>query len=103
MSKPEFMKVRSSARCFRSLVSYSGIYRVEGDKWITKVDVSWTEAWTGTDQTRFFEIEGDKLEVTTVWLASPNLPGSPMTRGVLTWSRVRALRLEDHPRVPPVS
>jgi len=31
MSKPEFMKARSSARCFRSLVSYSGIYRVEGD------------------------------------------------------------------------
>lgn len=75
---------------FRSLVSYSGIYRVEGDKWITKVDVSWTEAWTGTDQMRFFKIEGDKLEVTTVWLAHPNLPGSPTSRGVLILSRVKA-------------
>jgi hypothetical protein len=78
------------AAAFLSMISYSGIYRVEGDKWITKVDVSWTEAWTGTDQLRFFKVDGDKLEVTSMWLQLPNLPAGSMSRGVLIWSRVKA-------------
>ena len=74
------------------MASYSGIYRVEGDRWITKVDVAWTESWTGTEQMRFFKLEGDTLTVSTPWLLNPNLPGNPETRGVLVWSRVKATR-----------
>ena len=48
---------------FWSMGAYSGIYRVEGDKWTTKVDVAWTETWTGSDQIRFFKLEGDKLSM----------------------------------------
>jgi hypothetical protein len=39
---------------FRSMLAYTGKYRIEGDKFITNVDASWNEAWTGTDQERFF-------------------------------------------------
>src|SRR5215510_5105325 len=41
------------AALFRTMVSYTGRYRFEGDKYITTVDVSWNEAWTGTEQVRF--------------------------------------------------
>jgi lipocalin-like protein len=74
---------------FRSMFAYSGIYRVEGDQWITKVDVAWNETWTGTDQMRSFKLEGDKLTVISMWQPNPNLPGTPETRGVLVWSRVK--------------
>ena len=74
---------------FQSMIAYSGIYRVEGDHWITKVDVAWNEARTGTDQMRFFRLEGDTLMVVTMWQPNLNLPGNPETRGVLVWSRVR--------------
>ena len=74
---------------FRSMIAYSGIYRVEGDHWITKVDVAWNEARTGTDQMRVFRLEGDKLTVVTMWQPNLNLAGNPETRGVLVWSRVK--------------
>lgn len=45
------------------MAAYSGIYRVEGDKWTTKSDLAWTETWVGSDQERFFTIEGDTLAV----------------------------------------
>ena len=74
---------------FRSMFAYSGIYRVEGDRWITKVDVAWNEAWNGTEQMRLFRIEGDTLTVTAMWQPSPNLPGNPEARGVITWIRMK--------------
>ncbi len=86
--KPETDEDRIAA--FRSMFAYSGIYRVEADRWITKVDVSWNEAWTGTDQIRVFKIEGDKVMITSMWQPSPNDPGNPVTRGVLVWKRVKA-------------
>ena len=51
------------AALLRTLLAYSGMYRVEGDKWITKVDVSWNSAYNGTDQVRVFKLEGNRLEV----------------------------------------
>jgi hypothetical protein len=76
---------------FRSMLAYSGIYRVEGDKWITKVDVAWNEAWTGTEQVRTFRLDGDTLTVTSMWQPNVNLPDKPETRGVLRWSRVKGV------------
>jgi hypothetical protein len=86
-NKPNTDEDRIAA--FRSMIAYSGIYRVEGDRWVTKVDVAWTEAWTGTEQMRVFKLESDKLTVTAMWQPNPNLPGNPETRGVLVWTRVR--------------
>src|SRR5712671_1062976 len=43
----------------------SGRYTVEGEKVVHHVDVSWNESWTGTDQVRFFKLEGDRLTITT--------------------------------------
>jgi hypothetical protein len=46
------------------MVAYSGRYTIEGDKVVHHVDISWNESWTGTDQVRFLNLEGDKLTVT---------------------------------------
>ena len=43
---------------FWSMGAYSGIYRVEGDKWTTKVDVAWTETWVGSDQDTVLQAGG---------------------------------------------
>ena len=75
------------AALFRTMFAYTGMYRVEGDKWITKVDVSWNPAWHGTEQVRFYKLESDRLQVTSAWAPSPLLPGAPMVRGVLMWER----------------
>src|SRR5579859_1109298 len=45
----------------RSMLAYSGKYRVERDDFITVVDVSWNEEWNGTEQRRHFKLEGDRL------------------------------------------
>jgi len=67
---------------------YSGLYRLEGDKWITAVDVAWNPAWTGTDQVRFYKLDGDQLVVSTPWAPSLVEPGKT-TRFFLTFTRVR--------------
>ena len=76
------------AAALRSMFAYSGIYRLEDDRWVTKVDTSWNEAWTGTDQVRFYRLEGDKLTVTSAWHPSVNFDGRT-ARGILTWVKVR--------------
>ncbi len=30
---------------FRTLLAYTGLYRIEGNRLITKVDVAWNESW----------------------------------------------------------
>jgi Lipocalin-like domain len=77
------------AALLRTMFAYTGTYRLEDDKWVTKVDVSWNPAWNGTDQVRFYKIDGDRLQVTSAYSTSANLPGSPVTRGVLMWERVK--------------
>jgi hypothetical protein len=71
------------------MVAYSGMYRLEGDKFITKVDVSWNPAWVGTEQVRFFRFEGDRLQVTTAWLQAVNRTERGMARGFLAWERAK--------------
>ena len=53
------------AALFDTLAGLSGTYRVEGDKIITHVDASWTEAWTGKDQVRHWTLSGNRLTLTS--------------------------------------
>ncbi len=50
---------------WKTMMAYTGKYRVEGDSIVTTVDVAWNEAWTGTVQRRFYKLEGDKLTIDT--------------------------------------
>src|SRR4030095_2923243 len=75
------------AALLRTMFAYSGMYRLEDDKWITTVDVSWNPAWNGTEQVRFYKLDGNRLEVTAAWGPNPNLGETPITRGVLLFVR----------------
>ena len=61
------------------------MYRFEGEKFITKVDVSWNPAWVGTEQIRDYRLEGDSFKVVSPWVMSPNL--GKMTRATVSWER----------------
>jgi hypothetical protein len=50
---------------WKSMLAYTGKFRVEDDYLVTNVDVAWYELWTGTEQRRRFELDGDKLTVVT--------------------------------------
>ncbi len=39
----------------------SGRYRVEGQDFVTVVEVSWNEEWNGTEQRRHFRIDSKRL------------------------------------------
>ena len=75
------------AALLNTLISYTGIYRVEGDKWITKIDVAWSPDFVGTEQMRFFKIDGNRLHVLTTWGVHPNWPEKGMQRRILTFER----------------
>jgi hypothetical protein len=72
----------------KSMVAYTGKYRVEGGDFITLVDVSWNEAWDGTEQRRHFRIEGDKLLIETAPGPSILDPGKSEIRRII-WQRQR--------------
>jgi hypothetical protein len=41
---------------FRTMIAYTGLYRVDGDRLTIHVEVAWNEVYTGTDQTRNFRL-----------------------------------------------
>lgn len=75
-----------SAALLRSLVAYTGKFTVEGEKFTTKVDMSWNELFTGQDQVRFFKLEGDRLSIRTAEQVSAVYPGKKVI-GPLNWER----------------
>ena len=74
------------AELLKSMFAYTGMYRVEDDKFIVKVDVSWYPDWVGTDQIRFFRFDGNRLHVIAAWMQYPRL-GRGMARGILMFER----------------
>ena len=75
------------AKALRTMISYSGRYRVEDGKVITKVEVAWNEAWVGGEQVRFIRFEGDDL----LHIESPPMPhpnvNEKVVRVIVSWAR----------------
>jgi hypothetical protein len=63
------------AALHKTMLAYSGRYRVEGSDFITRVEVSWNEDWNGTEQRRHYRIDGDELFVETAPGPSITFPG----------------------------
>jgi Lipocalin-like domain len=51
-------------RLFNSMLAYAGTYTLYDDRVVHHIDASWNQAWTGTDQVRFYKIDGDVLTIT---------------------------------------
>jgi lipocalin-like protein len=77
---------RQRAALHRSMLAYTGKYRVSDNDFLTVVDVSWNEAWNGTEQRRHFRIEGDKLFIKSAPAPSILFPGRVDFRRIV-WER----------------
>lgn len=77
---------RDKADAFGSMVAYSGKYRIQGNELTTSVDIAWDESQVGSNQIRFFRIEGDTLEIETAPFVSPRF-GGKVVRSFLAWRK----------------
>ncbi len=69
-----------------SYVTYCGRYELREGRVVHHIELSLFPNWTGLDQERFVELDGDRLTITTSPLA---IGGTTTNR--LTWERVNAL------------
>ncbi len=69
-----------------SMVAYAGTYTLGEKQVVHHIDISWNQGWTGTDQVRYFELEGDTLTITTAPYRS-YLDGRE-GRSILVWNKV---------------
>jgi hypothetical protein len=81
---PETDEDRSVA--FRSMLAYCGKYNTEGQKIVINVDIAWDESWSGTEQVRYFRVEGDRLHIEAAPQRYANF-GDKVMRAVLIWQR----------------
>jgi hypothetical protein len=81
---------KERAALLDSMVAFTGTYRVEGDKFIVKYDVAWQPARVGTEETRSFRVEGNRLHLIGGWAPSTRA-GVTGSRGrtIATWERVK--------------
>jgi hypothetical protein len=78
--------VEEQAALLQSMVAYSGRYTIEGDRLITRPDVTWNEIYSGTEQVRYYSLSGDTLSLTTAPQSSGILPGKRVI-ATLTYQR----------------
>ena len=75
------------AKLFGTMIAYAGTYRIEGERIVHDVEVSWNQLWTGSQQVRFFKAEGDTLTITTAIAKSPR--DGQEGRTIVVFKRVR--------------
>jgi hypothetical protein len=74
------------ATALRTMISYTGKYRLEDGKVITKVEAAWNESWVGTEQVRAYRFDGDFLYLESPPQPHPNI-GGKVVRIIVTWAR----------------
>ena len=80
--RPKSEKVK----LLESMSAYAGTYTADGEKVVHHVDTSWNGSWTGTDQVRFYKLDGDLLTITTAPLTSFSREEVEV---VLVWKKVQ--------------
>ncbi|MDX1375014.1 MAG: lipocalin-like domain-containing protein [Burkholderiales bacterium] len=73
----------------RTMMAYSGPFRIDEDKLVIDVDISSNQTWTGGAQERFIKIAGDTMEMVTPWMPSPFHVDQTLVRGILVLERAR--------------
>jgi hypothetical protein len=77
------------ADLWRSMIAYTGMYRLEGDKHIIKVDAASIPQWVGAERISTFRIDGNRLITTTLWVDAPLNPERGKMRTTVTLERVK--------------
>jgi Lipocalin-like domain len=74
------------ARALKTMIAYTGRYRVEDGKVITKVEAAWNEAWVGTEQVRVARCDGETLRLISPPMPHPNM-NDRTVRVIVAWQR----------------
>jgi hypothetical protein len=74
------------AQALKSMIAYTGRYRVENGQVITKVEAAWNEAWVGGDQVRNIRFENDRLYIESPPMPHPNINDTTV-RVIVVWQR----------------
>src|SRR6202042_1136804 len=85
-SRPVPKTDEERAQALKSMIAYTGRYRVENGKVITKVEAAWNEAWVGGEQVREIRIDGDKLYIESPPMPHPNI-NNKIVRVIVEWER----------------
>jgi hypothetical protein len=72
---------------FKTMIAYSGTYTVDALEVVHHVDISWNGARIGSDQVRFYTLDGDTLTIKTAPNKSP-IDGREGV-GVLVFQRIK--------------
>jgi hypothetical protein len=72
---------------YKTMIAYGGTYTVDNEKVVHHVDISWNGAYTGTQQVRFYKLDGDTLTLRTAPNKSP-VDGREGV-GILVFERVK--------------
>jgi hypothetical protein len=75
-----------AAKLFRSMVAYSGRWSIDGEKFVTRVDMAWEPSWIGTEQVRYYAFDGQTLSLRTAVIELPSRPGRKVV-GQLDWEQ----------------
>jgi Lipocalin-like domain len=74
------------AQALKTIIAYTGRYRVEDGKVITKVEAAWNEAWVGGEQVRAIRFDGDRLYIESPPMPHPNI-NNKVVRVIVAWER----------------
>ncbi len=73
----------------KSYVGYAGPYTIHGNRVIHHANVSLFPNWTGSDIERFFDIDGNKLTLSTPPLVFGGVPAT----AALVWEKLPSLSI----------
>jgi hypothetical protein len=85
-SRPVPKTDEERAQVLKSMIAYTGRYRVENGRVITKVEAAWNEAWVGGEQVRSIRFDGDKLYIESPPMPHPNI-NDKVVRVIVEWQR----------------
>lgn len=74
------------AQALTTMIAYTGRYRVENGKVITKVEAAWNEAWVGGEQVRAIRFDGDRLFIESPPMPHPNMRDTTV-KVIVVWER----------------
>jgi hypothetical protein len=83
------------AQALKTMIAYTGRYRIEDGKVVTKVDAAWNEAWVGTEQVRLVRFDGDRLCLESPPMPHPNVGGRTV-RVIVEWEREEIFAKDDN-------
>ena len=76
-----------AADLFKSMLAYAGTYTLDGDTVTHHIEISWNEAWSGTDQQRVARFDGNRVHLSTK--PSPDIANGRMSVRTMTWEKLQ--------------